>query len=131
MQNGTPHTEIDLHVKEICRIIETCNSNGVAELKFGKLCITFKPDVAGQRESAIKSLPSTQDATVVAGDEDSFTDDSTAAFALQDENVLRELEVTQMMIEDPSSFEQMMVDSHLNARASLHDEENHYIRPQP
>jgi predicted PurR-regulated permease PerM len=50
---------------------------------------------------------------------------STAAFALQDENVLRELEVTQMMIEDPTSFEQMMVDSHLNARAVRHDQENH------
>lgn len=103
-------------VKEICHIIRVCSEAGVTELKFGGLEVKFggafspadkpKPATLGfQENKAYQSLPQKP----VLPESDTFSQQ----MSFTDRSVLEELERSQLMLEDPLAYEQMVIDSYV------------------
>ena len=101
-----------MQAREICSIIRECAKSGVSELRLGDMQISFT--------GGSVTLPI---ATVQKGDSGtshsdvSHGSDTPEQLELEvegfSEDVRRELDYTQMMIDSPADFEQSVMDSYL------------------
>lgn len=110
-------------VKEICHIVRVCSEAGVTELKFGDLEVKFggaflssptktEPAPLGFSEKeAYQSLPL----------KPVLPDSNTLSQKMNfiDKQVLEELERSQLMLEDPLAYEQLVIDEHISGDVGL------------
>jgi len=106
-----------LQVKDICGIIKACNSANVSSLKLGQLEITFQPKVVPTcAESTVPTESFTQ--ALNSGSKEIELPTSLATEA--DQQVLEDLQRSQLMMDDPVAFEALMVDDHMERQRVAH-----------
>lgn len=96
----------------ICRIIETCAKLGVSTLKWGDLEVKFTSpslEYVGQEEP----LDLSKNFTPLTEPHESVSHDGTNKSVLIDKALLEDIELSQLMLDDPMAFEQQMVDAEL------------------
>lgn len=101
----------DLKVKDICTIIETCATAGVSTFDFHGLKLEFSSTTGGE---AWGPEPSRSLAAIPP-----------LRLSSEDKLVLRELEDTQTMMDDPVQWEQNIIDSYLGGGEEVHGEDEH------
>lgn len=87
--------------KDICSIIDTCSNAGVTKFDLGGLKIEFSSDVFPPKPSSV--LPADSPEPVVEEIE----------LSPGDAALLRGIEETQAMIDDPVAYEEMVKNSYL------------------
>lgn len=100
--------------KDLCAILEACHNSGVSSLKFGDVAVTFgaikhTPDVAVVHDEKAHIVP------------DKELGETEVALTLTEEQsrMLEEMEIVDMHITDPVSFENYNVDLLLNGGRSI------------
>lgn len=98
---------------DICAILEACAKAGVAKLKYGDLEVVFA--VPGQPVMAYDLPKTTFDgfAPQASGQELAVGDE----LATVNKDLLEDMRRSQLMIDDPASFEQEVIHNHLNGVA--------------
>jgi hypothetical protein len=95
-----PGEENSLQIHKIREIIDLCQAKGVSKLKLNGVELEFF-----QRDNSISSSPmSVKERQMDVADQEAF----------------EEMALTQQMIDDPSSFEQHIIDSHLEKYRGNH-----------
>ena len=113
MTTGTNNTvPREFSSKDLCRIIETCHKNGVSKLNFGDVSIDFSnsPDFPQDGPQVLQDF----------GDNTDFVTEATDEAGVVDEGLLEEARVSQLMIDDPISFEQEMIDTLIDKQRLRH-----------
>lgn len=116
---------------EICRIIKLCKKSDVSELKIGEFEVSFhkkadktvqKP-IESERKLDLPSTPSVTPSTPVAGNVE-------RDFGIQDRQTLAELEASQLLIDDPVSYEEQEIDAAIHNNGpqmvTVNEEERHW-----
>lgn len=94
---------------DICAILEVCAKAGVARLKYGDLEVSFA--VPGQPVMAFDLPKTTFDGFAPQASGQVLTvDDKIGAV---DKDLLDDMRRSQLMIDDPASFEQEVIENHL------------------
>jgi hypothetical protein len=93
----------------ICRIIKVCKEAGVSKLKFGDLEVEFNQPV--KRFGPEEKLAYQKPAQVIAAPESKANTNAPSAF---DKTLHEDLRITQLMLEDPLAYEQMVIDAQIN-----------------
>jgi hypothetical protein len=96
----------DFNSKDLCRIIEACNLNGVTKLKFGDVEITFGP-------VATLDLPKISPQIVYPEAREDQTPDKMSPIQ---KDLLEEARTSQLLVDDPVAFEQEMIDGFMGTR---------------
>lgn len=103
---------------EVCAIIGACRTAGVSSLKWRDLEIVF----AQQGPEAPADLPKT-DVYEYAPPESGQGPQVDDTIATVDKDLLEDMRRSQLMIDDPASFEQEVIDSHLRQGATYAESE--------
>ena len=90
--------------KEICDIINQCQTSGVVDFSLGELKFSF--DV--NKNKTLASEPYQGDTDFIGKDREP------PEMGAMDEKTREDMESTQLLIDDPTNFEQSIIDSHLN-----------------
>lgn len=101
---------------DICAILDSCSKTGVTRLKWGDLEVSFA--VPGQPVMAydLPKMASDGFAPPASGQELAVAD----ALGTVNKDLLDDMRRSQLMIDDPASFEQEVIDTHL--RGGFHAE---------
>ena len=106
--------------KEICNIIKVCSEAGVVELKFGGLEVKFGGASLPSPKKSPAELGFQGKEAYQISPQKSVLPDSNATsqkMDLIDKQVLEDLERTNLLLEDPLAYEQMIFDEHLTGNA--------------
>lgn len=96
---------------EICAIIKACSENGVTELKFGDLQVSFKLKKPEPIEPELTTeIPATEIAEAIQ---------QSSADALEKEELqTRDDELEHMLVENPRRYEELMAQGDLESKAT-------------
>ena len=92
-------------LKELNRLLKACRANGVTEFTLGTMIIKFGVEyipsdtVPYNKPSKLSALEDRPPEQII--------------MTAEEEAVLEEIRKSQMMLDDPEAFEQMIIDSHL------------------
>lgn len=95
-----------LSAADICRIIKQCHASGVEEFSFHGMAIKFHPHSNGDSTSIGQAVEGSETTT------ENFSEERDKA-ELMDNEILREAEEAQLLIDDPQAFEKSQIDRHI------------------
>lgn len=104
-----------LTAKEFCRILDTCHKTGVLKLRLGELEVEFGARVA---PGSTKVLDQTPEVMSDLGSDNHNTGSKEIEppkdlLTVADKESLEDLARSQLLMDDPTGFEQVMIDDHL------------------
>ena len=129
LHTGTNNTEASaggLSAACICRIIKECRKSGVTAFKYNGLEFSFSPSaVATGTLPVVDEVPvSFRDSSVAS----EVGSDSGGVAAASDLEALEEFQNMQLLIDDPSAHESLMIDRNLHPHREIFDAKTRDIR---
>lgn len=106
---GNGQKKLYLKSIEICAIIKACSDNGVTELKFGDLQVSFVKKVT-QAAGPTASIPDTEISDQI--------EKSSVERMVKEEHQLRDDELEHMLVENPQQYEALMLRGDLESKDS-------------
>jgi hypothetical protein len=117
-----------LKISELCRIIKTCRKHGVDSITIGEVHLEFavSPQRNGEPKSESTSAGPPQTQISVPIQDPRAHINPKSMFTPQDKELMMDLERSQLLIDDPEAFEQVMISEDLengrvNSNAEAHD----------
>lgn len=103
---------MDLNPAGICEILRACREVGVAELKFGRLQVTFGTP---SKTDAPPSPPTSPDTEISESQARQIEHESLESASLS----VKEDQLEQMLLEDPYGYEQLLASGDLEDEKAL------------
>lgn len=116
---------LGLQAKEICRIIKVCQKSRVLSLELGAIRISFQGANSRSVSKEASEIAETK-SIPLAGEVSAHADVEVPRSLLTpaDKDALEEAQIAQLMIDDPSAYEKLMIDDHLQrpSRKSVNEQ---------
>lgn len=116
-----------LSAADICRIIKECRKSGVTSFSFNGLAFELVPN---RKTAAIETFPVVEKSPVSFGDSSvsEVGEDDRSIAAASDLEALEEIQMQQLLIEDPTAHEALMIDRNLNPHREIFNANSRDIR---